>query len=103
MTRSRPNPPNPRRLALFGLAITMALLSAPPEAPAEEAVLTTAGAPLKIVVKDDTAAYAEPDTKTQSPPAKVFEFFYVLPPQKGLELKVDPEMPDEALKNGFYR
>ena len=56
-----------------------------------------------MVVRRDTAAYEKPDTKSTSNPVTTFDFFYVLPPEKGAELKVEPEKPDAALKDGFFR
>ena len=92
------------RNSTMAVAVVAASLLAPRIATAgNEVVVTTSGAPLKVVVRRDTAAYEKPDTKSTSNPVTTFDFFYVLPPEKGAELKVEPEKPDAALKDGFFR
>jgi len=62
--------------------------------PADEVVTTGTGASLKIVVRRDCAIHATPDRKGASQPARTFEFYYVLAPEKDSK---------EKLKGDFYR
>jgi hypothetical protein len=59
-----------------------------------EAIQTKEGNPLKVILREHAAIYDKPDKASPSRPVKQFEFFYVLPSQKG---------GTEKLTNGFYR
>jgi hypothetical protein len=86
-----------RRLVLAVLLTVAALAPAPAGAQDADAVKTKAGVPLKIVVRRDTSVRADPDPMANGQPVKMFEFFYVLPPERG---KTPPTPPT---KNDFYR
>jgi hypothetical protein len=59
----------------------------------EEVLKSEYGAPLKIVIRNDTAIFEQPDIESNSKPVKQFAFLYVLASGKNNIL----------MKNGFYR
>lgn len=77
-------------LALCGLATAA-------RAQDTDTVKTKAGVPLKVVVRRDTSVRAEPDAASPGQPVKMFEFFYVLPPERGKTPAGPP------LLNNFFR
>ncbi|MFB0520837.1 MAG: vWA domain-containing protein, partial [Desulfatiglandales bacterium] len=60
----------------------------------EECLHTKEGVPMKAIIKQDAAVYEEPSESSGSKPVRTFDWFYVLPVEKGSQ---------EKLKNGFYR
>lgn len=60
----------------------------------EEALLTPHGNALKVIVREPSALYREPDLKSPNEPVGAFEFFYVLPAEAN---------SSEKLRGGFYR
>lgn len=79
----------------MGLCLCWSLvLSAAARGDYDDAVQTEAGAPLKVVVRRDTALYEGPAKTGRNRPVSMFEFFYVLKPERGSTART---------KNGFYR
>lgn len=60
----------------------------------EEVLRTKRGGPLKIIVREPAAIYAEPDLKSPNRPVDAFSFFYLLPAKEGTQ---------EKQVSGFYR
>lgn len=58
----------------------------------EECLTTAKGAPLKVIVRQDTALHEHADDQSPSQPVRVFDWFYAMP-AGGAEQKA---------KNGFY-
>ncbi len=66
------------------------------------AVIDDAGIPVKLIATRDGSLHAQADPQSRSAPAKIFGYWYVLPP--------DPESPSNRFsdltlltKDGFYR
>ncbi len=86
---------HPQRLGLWILAATGAMLMTGSAATADDSlVMTDTGAPLKVVVRQDSSIFEGPNKEGKSRPVTVFEFFYVLKPEK---------VTDGPTQNGFYR
>lgn len=60
---------------------------------ADDILKTEHGARLKLIVRNDTAVFAEPDGSSRSQPLRQFEFFFVLPADES----------GAKTKDGFYR
>jgi len=73
----------------------VALAGAPPAQAqfSRDILKTDSGAPLKLIVRRDTALYEQPVRSPRSDPVRKFKFFYALP--------VDG--PGQKLKNDFYK
>lgn len=83
-----------KNLILPGLCL---LLAATPVLPAygyaDDVMKTEHGARLKLIIRHDSAVFAEPNETSRSQPLRQFEFYFVLPADKS----------GATTKNGFYR
>ena len=61
---------------------------------ADDVLLTKAGTPLRIILRDHSAIHLQPDKTSTSEPVSQFQFFYELPAKRGTK---------EKLRNGFYK
>jgi serine/threonine-protein kinase PpkA len=81
-----------RKLAVWGLAVVVTIFPVC-QVVGDDVLKTEHGARLKLIVRHDTAVFAEPNVSSRSQPLRQFEFFFVLPADKsGLKTK-----------DGFYR
>ena len=81
-----------KKLVFRALAFLVAVALAFP-AYADDVLKTEHGARLKLIVRNDTAVFAEPNDSSRSQPLRQFEFFFVLP----------ADGSGAKTKNGFYR
>ncbi len=95
-SRRRGFPGGARLAAAWWIGVLLAGAVPPSHAADDEAeaILTDSGAPLKVIVRHDSALYASPDRAARNQPVRQFEFYYVLPAQPGTK---------EKTRNGFYR
>ncbi len=64
-----------------------------PTVTADDVLKSKSGAPLKVIVRNDTAVFAEPKESSRSQPVRQFEWFFVLPADES----------QAKNKDGFYR
>ena len=81
-----------KNLALRALTFMIAATPVLP-AYADDVLKTEHGARLKLIVRHDSAVFAEPNEKSRSQPLRQFDFYFVLPADKS----------GAKTKNGFYR
>jgi serine/threonine-protein kinase PpkA len=60
----------------------------------DECIYTEDGVPMKVILKEDAPIHDAPNANSGSKPGRVFDWFYVLPPEQGGQ---------EKLKDGFYQ
>lgn len=81
-----------RKLAVWALAFVVTLAPMCP-AFADDVLKTEHGARLKLIVRHDTAVFAEPNESSRSQPLRQFEFFFCLAADES----------GAKTKDGFYR
>ncbi|MBX3421806.1 MAG: VWA domain-containing protein [Pirellulaceae bacterium] len=62
-----------------GLVALLFLIISSPSLVADDVLKSEFGAPLKVIVRNDSAVFAEPTESSRSQPLRQFEWFFVLP------------------------
>ncbi|MCP3964222.1 MAG: VWA domain-containing protein [bacterium] len=65
-------------------------------------VVNDAGIPVKLITTRDTQLYKRPDRTSPSSPARIFRYWYVLPPDPSASSHRLSKL-DSVTQNGFYR
>jgi hypothetical protein len=69
---------------------------------ADDIVIDDSGTPIKLVTTRSTSLHAEPDPGSASSPAKIFRYWYVLPPDPGMASRRHSDL-GSLTRNDFYR
>lgn len=83
-----------RLSVVWPLVFALGAANSPPTHAEEEALLTPQGNPLKLIVREPTALFQEPDAASPGEPVQTFDPFYVLPTS---------QTGREKTQSGFYR
>ena len=93
-----------RHTIVFRLYVSLAAtIGAVASASADDVVLTTSGAPLKVVVRVATSVHERPEASSAGRPVPMFAFFYVLPPKRNTTLSLSSSVIEPALEAGYFR
>ncbi len=84
-------------LAVLTLAGTLAARAAQ-----ADVVVDDAGIPVKLITTRDTQLYKRPDRTSPSAPARIFQYWYVLPPDPGATSHRLSKL-GSVTRGGFYR